>query len=945
VYNNSVEYTVTLSANNSDWGTVTGAGTFEGGETVTVNATANGGYIFVNWTENGDEVSTLAEYSFTIVGNRNLVAHFAVDVCSEPVSYISEGFEGVDFPPACWRSIDIDGGGTQWERYVAGQTQYIHSGIACAAHMYAAGMQEGWLITPKINISSDSYLFEFWSYHRYPADNYCSEIWISTAANPELSTFTMVKKLTGTEVSSTYKKITIPLSSYAGEKIYIAFKYMGNDADGWCVDDVEVYNNSVEYTVTLSANNSDWGTVTGAGTFEEGETVTVNATANGGYIFVNWTENGDEVSTVAEYSFTITDNRDLVANFVAFSPVTFTITAIADPNGIITPSGAVQVASGANQTFEAAPISGYNLSAIYVDGVFDANASATGIYTFENVTANHIITAFFAKKTYQITTIAGAGGYITPENPIVEHGGSVTLNFVPQTGYKINTVLIDGVANPAAVLSGFYTFTNVIQAHTVEVTFTKIVFTITATHNTGGSITPSGVATVEYGEDSEIYVFNPNTGYLLQSVVIDGTNNPQAVFEGEYHFTNVTANHSIYAIFAPVSFTITATADQNGTITPNGAVSVVYGAMQSFNTTPNNGYDLNAIYVDGILDVNASSTGTYTFENVTANHTISASFVKKTYQITTIAGAGGYIMPENPIVEHGGSVTLNFVPQTGYKVNTVLIDGVANPAAVLAGFYTFTNVTQAHTVEVTFVDNSTLTYNVYLPTVEGATIAPVGGSTSPVEDGGTYMFTVILEEGYTQSNIIVRTNDTDIYPLLGIYIIKNISEDQYITVEGVAINQYQIVAKAHAGGTILPEGTVTVTHGEDKTYEIIPNENYVIDRVEVNGISEGEAGSYTFYNVKADATIHAYFKLNVGISEKEEAIISVFSHQNVVTIVNEHLVPVQQVEIMDMYGRIVWSGQAPHAKTEITLNVATGIYAVRINTNDNRNLTTKVIIQ
>jgi hypothetical protein len=60
--------------------------------------------------------------------------------------------------------------------------------------------------------------------------------------------------------------------------------------------------------------------------------------------------------------------------------------------------------------------------------------------------------------------------------------------------------------------------------------------------------------------------------------------------------------------------------------------------------------------------------------------------------------------------------------------------------------------------------------------------------------------------------------------------------------------------------------------------------------------------------------------------------------------VNEKLIPIQQVEIMDMFGRVVWTGQALTEKTEITLNVAQGIYAVRITTETNTITTTKVSI-
>jgi len=67
--------------------------------------------------------------------------------------------------------------------------------------------------------------------------------------------------------------------------------------------------------ISVSANPATGGTVTGAGTYTEGESVTVIATANPGWIFVNWTEDGVVVSTTASYSFAAQKNRTLVANF------------------------------------------------------------------------------------------------------------------------------------------------------------------------------------------------------------------------------------------------------------------------------------------------------------------------------------------------------------------------------------------------------------------------------------------------------------------------------------------------------------------------------------------------------------------------------------------------------------------------------------------------------
>ena len=69
------------------------------------------------------------------------------------------------------------------------------------------------------------------------------------------------------------------------------------------------------YTVTATANPTAGGSIRGAGTYNEGANVTLQAVANEDYEFLNWTENGTVVSTQATYTFVITSNRNLVANF------------------------------------------------------------------------------------------------------------------------------------------------------------------------------------------------------------------------------------------------------------------------------------------------------------------------------------------------------------------------------------------------------------------------------------------------------------------------------------------------------------------------------------------------------------------------------------------------------------------------------------------------------
>lgn len=71
------------------------------------------------------------------------------------------------------------------------------------------------------------------------------------------------------------------------------------------------------YTVSVSADPTNGGTVTGGGTYEQGQSCTVRATAATGYTFQKWTENGSQVSTNTNYTFTVTSNRSLVAHFTA----------------------------------------------------------------------------------------------------------------------------------------------------------------------------------------------------------------------------------------------------------------------------------------------------------------------------------------------------------------------------------------------------------------------------------------------------------------------------------------------------------------------------------------------------------------------------------------------------------------------------------------------------
>ena len=72
-------------------------------------------------------------------------------------------------------------------------------------------------------------------------------------------------------------------------------------------------------------------------------------------------------------------------------------------------------------------------------------------------------------------------------------------------------------------------------------------------------------------------------------------------------------------------YTLTATAGEGGSITPSGEVSVKEGASQTFAIAAQEGYAIADVLVDG---QSVGAVDSYTFENVTANHTIAALFTK-----------------------------------------------------------------------------------------------------------------------------------------------------------------------------------------------------------------------------------------------------------------------------------------------------------------------------
>jgi uncharacterized repeat protein (TIGR02543 family) len=147
-------------------------------------------------------------------------------------------------------------------------------------------------------------------------------------------------------------------------------------------------------TITAISNYSTRGSITGAGGYVTGESCTLIATANTGYIFSNWTENGTVASTKATYTFTVNAAHTFVASFVAG----FIVNATADASqGNITGTGGY--ATGSNCTLQATPKTGYVFTGWTENGtVVSTNPS----YTF-TVSAARTLVANFSTVTVAVT--------------------------------------------------------------------------------------------------------------------------------------------------------------------------------------------------------------------------------------------------------------------------------------------------------------------------------------------------------------------------------------------------------------------------------------------------------------------------------------------------------------------------------------------------------------
>lgn len=184
---------------------------------------------------------------------------------------------------------------------------------------------------------------------------------------------------------------------------YYVRAYARNEAGlSYAENEVSFSTGAQQYTIIVSAStggSAHVGSPTGptTGTFTQGQQCTVYAVANSNYTFANWTEveSGNVASTQANYTFTVTGNRNLRANFNYTPPQTYTITVLANPTNGGSVSGGGPYQQGQTCTLTATNYSGFTFDHWTRNGT-TISGGATISFT---VTSDATYVAYFISNT------------------------------------------------------------------------------------------------------------------------------------------------------------------------------------------------------------------------------------------------------------------------------------------------------------------------------------------------------------------------------------------------------------------------------------------------------------------------------------------------------------------------------------------------------------------
>ena len=530
----TTNYTVSASANPTAGGTVTGAGSYASGSTCTLTATPATGYEFTKWTKNGTQVSTNATYSFTVSANATYVANFSEVTAPDPDPQtgdvtIGSGTSTNAYLPTyayykyslteqIYTASEIGGAGTitavsfkvsnsksttrTVDLYLKHTTKTAFTSktgwetLSSSDKVYSGSVTfnaSGWttitLSTPFVYNGTSNLIIGM-------DDNTGS--YVSSSSNsPQFYVYSTSANRALRIYSDNTNYTPSSATSYSGTYITSNNQVVLTMSGGTTVNN---------YTITATASPTAGGTVSGAGTYTEGSTVTLKATANTGYTFSKWTKNGTQVSTSANYSFTATADAAYVAVFTQNS---YSITASANPTAGGTVSGAGTYTYGSTATLKATANSGYTFTNWTKSGsVVSTNAN----YSFTVTAAGAYVANFAEEQTttyYNVTVAAVSNGTVTANKTTAAAGETVTLTATPASGATFDRWIVYKTGN----------VTSTIAVSNNKFTMPAYDVTVAALFRAGSTGTGTGTnTTLTIGSGTSTNAYIPTYAYYKYSL-------------------------------------------------------------------------------------------------------------------------------------------------------------------------------------------------------------------------------------------------------------------------------------------------------------------------------------------------------------------------------------------------------------------------------------------
>ena len=559
------------------------------------------------------------------------------------------------------------------------------------------------------------------------------------------------------------------------------------------------------------------GSVNGEGNFSHGVLTNISATPDIGYSFSGWSGSGIDDNSSATTTVLMDQAKTVSATFSLNS---YPLSVLAGVGGSV--SGDGNFSHGELAPVEAVPAKGYAFAGWSGLGITNSNALVTTVLMDQN----RSLTATFSPSSKPLTVYHGIGGSTTGEGNF-SYNSEATVEATPDEGYEFSTWTGEGIKEP-----NLQTTTVLMdQARSVTAIFAKKSYSLVVLADSGGSSTGDG--NFSHGSYANIeaiadigYTFN---GWLGSGVTDRNAQSTSILMD---------QNQSLIATFSKNDYSLWVYAGLGGTATGEGNFS--YNSLIGIEAIPDDGYLFKRWIGEGVSDPMSPSTTV----RMDANHSVSATFSQKFYQLTLSGSLGGNAYGEGNF-SHGMKASIEAIPASGYIFSHW--EGDALPDSSAPSTSILMNRTTSLVAE---FKQKLIGTNLLI-----CQSSPVHGGTT--YGGGSYpenQITSIIASPAEGYSFVGWTGSGISDPSL-IKATVNMSEDRNLTAN-FSINSYTLNLSAIKGGSI--SGAGSFAFATDANISAIAEEGYFFSGWSGEGLENPSAPSTTV-RMTADRNLTANF--------------------------------------------------------------------------------------